>query len=367
MAESDNRTEQATPKRRAQARARGEVAMSRDLSTAAVLLGSLGLLSMFARPGMARLGELLRQGLSAIPEVGTGQGLTIAMIRDLAVRTESDLFLLMSPLVVGVAACGIGATVAQTGFIWKTEGVGFDLGRISPGQGLSRICSTRSLAELVKSSLKVICVGAAGFYAIRGDLGVLPELVQYPLDGILAVLGHLLFKAALSISLAVAAVAALDYGYQRFEFERKLRMTRDEVKEERREAEGDPQIRSRIRTIQRDLARKRMLTDVKKADVVVTNPDHLAVAIQYDQARMTAPIVVAKGAGYLAQRIKELAREHHVMVIENKFVARTLYKLVDIGKEIPSDLYRAVAEILAFVYRVRGLVPRGGRPQEGGR
>jgi flagellar biosynthetic protein FlhB len=161
----------------------------------------------------------------------------------------------------------------------------------------------------------------------------------------------------LSICLTVAALAAIDYGYQRFEFERKLRMTKEEVKEEMRESEGDPKIRSRIRTIQRDMARKRMLADVKKADVVITNPDHLAVAIRYDQANMAAPIVVAKGAGYLAQRIKELAREHGVIIIENKFVARTLYKLVDVGREIPSDLYRAVAEILAYVYRVRGKSP----------
>ena len=204
-----------------------------------------------------------------------------------------------------------------------------------------------------------MCIAAAGFYAIRGDLTSLPEFVQYPLDGILSALGWLMFKAALSISLAVAVIAVLDYGYQRFEFERKLRMTRDEVKEEQREAEGDPQIRSRIRTVQRDLARKRMLADVKKADVVITNPDHLAVAIRYDQLKMAAPIVVAKGAGFLAQKIKEIARANGVVVIENKFVARTLYKLVDIGREIPSDLYRAVAEILAFVYRVRGMVPGG--------
>ncbi|HEU4683488.1 MAG TPA: flagellar biosynthesis protein FlhB [Nitrospira sp.] len=357
MADLENRTEQATPKRKAQARARGEVAMSRDLSTAAVLLGSLGLLSVLVRPGMETLGDLLRQWLTRVAEVGSADRLSIAAVRDLTLSTEWSLLLLIVPLVAGVAACGVGASVAQTGFIWKTEGLGIDLSRLSPGAGLSRMCSARSVVELIKSGLKVLCVGSAGIYAIRGELGLLPELVQYPLDGILLVVGHLLFKATLSISLAVAAVAAADYGYQRFEFERRLRMTRDEVKEERRESEGDPQIRSRIRTMQRDMSRKRMLADVKKADVVVTNPDHLAVAIRYDQERMAAPIVVAKGAGYLAQRIKELAREHRVVVIENKFVARTLYKLVDVGREIPADLYRAVAEILAFVYRLRGKVP----------
>jgi flagellar biosynthetic protein FlhB len=357
MADLENRTEQATPKRRAQARARGEVAVSRDVSTAAALLGALGLLHVFAGPGMMKLSELLREWLTSAADAGVRNQFTSDYVQQMATKTESDLLLLILPLIAGVAVLGVGATVAQTGFMWKTEGLGFDLARLNPGPGLGRMFSTRSLAELVKSCLKVVCIGAAGFYAVRGDIGLLPELVQYPLDGIVSVVGGLMFKAASSICLGVAALAALDYGYQRFEFERKLRMTRDEVKEEHRESEGDPQLRSRIRTVQRDMARKRMLAEVKKADVVVTNPDHLAVAIRYDQAKMAAPIVVAKGAGYLAQRIKEIAREHGVVVIENKFVARTLYKLVEIGREIPADLYRAVAEILAFVYRVRGKVP----------
>lgn len=357
MAELENRTEQATPKRRAQARARGEVAVSRDVSTAAVLLGAVGLLYLLARPGMMKLSGLLREWLASLSDAGVHQRLTSEYVLQMALKTESDLLLFLMPMLAGVAALGVGATVAQTGFVWKTEGLGFDLARLNPLPGLGRMFSMRSLAELVKSCLKVVCIGSAGFYAIRDDLGALPELVQYPLDGILSVVGGLLFKSALSACLAVAGLAAADYGYQWFEFERKLRMTRDEVKEELRESEGDPQIRSRIRTVQRDMARKRMLADVKKADVVVTNPDHLAVAIRYDQEKMAAPIVVAKGAGYLAQRIKELAREHGVIVIENKFVARTLYKLVEIGREIPSDLYRAVAEILAYVYRVRGKAP----------
>ncbi len=357
MADQENRTEQATPKRRAQARARGEAALSRDLSTAAALLGALGMLSFFARPGMLKLSELLKEWLAAIADVGTGERLTVEYVQRIAMKTETDLLFLIMPLVAGVAALGVGATVAQTGFMWKTEGIGFDIAKLNPLPGLGRIFSMRSMAELIKSLLKVLCIGSAGFYAVRGDMGILPELVQYPLDGIIAVVGRLMFKSALGICLAVAALAALDYGYQRFEFERKLRMTRDEVKEEHKESEGDPQMRSRIRTVQRDMARKRMLADVKKADVVVTNPDHLAVAIRYDQAKMAAPIVVAKGADYLAQRIKEIAREHGVMVVENKFVARTLYKLVEVGREIPSDLYRAVAEILAFVYRVSGKIP----------
>ncbi len=357
MAELESRTEQATPKRRAQARARGEVAVSRDVSTAVLLLGSLGLFYALAQPAMTRMGDLLKEWLAAAGEAGQAGALTADRVHELAMKVGSDWLLLMLPFLLGVAFLGVGSMVAQTGFIWRTEGLGFDLGRLNPLTGLGRIVSTRALAELIKSCLKVGFIGLAGYYAVRADITRLPELVQYPIQSLLAFLGWFTFKAGLSVSLAVAVIGALDYGYQWFEFERKLRMTRDEVKEEQRDAEGDPQIRSRIRTVQRDMARKRMLADVKKADVVVTNPDHFAVALRYDQASMAAPIVVAKGAGYLAQRIKEIAREHHVMIVENKFVARTLYRLVDVGREIPADLYRVVAEILAFVYRVRGKAP----------
>jgi len=357
MADLENRTEPATPKRRAQARARGEVAVSRDVSTAALLLGSLGLFYALAQPAMTKMADFLREWLAAAGEVGNGGGLTADRVHEMALKVGTDWLLLMLPFLVGVALLGAGSMVAQTGFIWRTEGLGFDPAKLNPLTGFGKLFSARSLAELIKSCLKVGFIGTAGFYAARSDLTLLPELVQYPIQSLLAFVGWFTFKAGLSVSLAVAVIGALDYGYQRFEFERKLRMTRDEVKEEQRDAEGDPQIRSRIRTVQRDMARKRMLADVKKADVVVTNPDHYAVALRYDQATMGAPIVVAKGAGYLAQRIKEIARESGVMVIENKFVARTLYRLVDVGHEIPADLYRAVAEILAFVYRVRGKVP----------
>ena len=147
----------------------------------------------------------------------------------------------------------------------------------------------------------------------------------------------------------------IDYAYQRYEWERSLRMSKQEIREEQKAAEGDPLIKSRVRTVQRELVKKRMLAAVKTADVVITNPTHLAVALKYDTATMAAPVVVAKGAGVIAERIRELARHHNVPVVENKFVARTIFKLVDIGKEIPHDLYRAVAEILAFVYRARGV------------
>jgi flagellar biosynthetic protein FlhB len=226
---------------------------------------------------------------------------------------------------------------------------------LSPIKGFKRLFSLRSVSELIKALLKIAIIGGIGALVLGQDLPRLPELVHYDMWGLLTVMGWLTFKVASVITGAIIVVAGADFLYQRYEWERSLRMTHQEVKEEHRDAEGDPMIKSRVRTIQRDMMRKRMMAAVPTADVVVTNPTHLAVALKYDTANMAAPIVVAKGAGHLAERIRAVARQHGVVVVENKFVARTLYKLVDVGREIPVDLYRAVAEILAFVFRARGL------------
>ena len=253
-----------------------------------------------------------------------------------------------------MALVGAGATLAQTGLLWKSS-LPFDIGRLNPIKGFGRIVSIRSVAELIKSLLKIAIVGGIGALVLGQDLPHLPELVDYDVWGLLTAMGWLTLKTAAVIVGAISVVAGVDFLYQRWEWERSLRMTVQEVKEEHRDAEGDPMLKGRVRSAQRDMMRKRMMAAVPEADVVVTNPTHLAIALKYDQARMSAPVVVAKGAGHLAERIRAVARQHGVAVVENKFVARTLYKLVDIGNAIPADLYRAVAEILAFVFRARGL------------
>jgi flagellar biosynthetic protein FlhB len=251
---------------------------------------------------------------------------------------------------------GAGSYVAQTGLLWKEDALKLDGTRLNPIQGLQRILSLRSVVEAVKALLKVALIGYAGWAAVRDDVPLLPGLIATDINSIMTVIGVMAFRMTIWIALAVAAIAALDYAYQRFEWERSLRMTKQEIKQEFRETEGDPMLRARIRSLQRERMRNRMIAAVPKADVVITNPDHLAVALRYDQQAMAAPTVIAKGAGYLAERIKAIAKEHGIMVIENKPVARTLYRLVEVGREIPADLYRAVAQILAMVYRAKGKV-----------
>ena len=355
MAEdNDNKTEPASEKRKADARREGNIAVSRDVTTAALLFAGIGLLSLLAGRGMHQLTDVTRWGLTMSFDRVVHASLTIDQIHALVMQVGLKSLLLMLPFLGGLALVGVGASLAQTGLLWKPS-LPFDIGRLNPIKGLGRLFALRSVSELIKALLKIAIIGGIGVFVLRQELPRLPELVDYDVWGLLTVLGWLILKVATVIAGAIAVVAAADFLYQRYEWERSLRMTRQEVKEEHRDAEGDPLIKSRVRSVQRDMMRKRMMAAVPKADVVVTNPTHLAVALKYDTSRMSAPIVVAKGAGHLAERIRAVARQHGVVVVENKFVARTLYKLVDVGREIPADLYRAVAEILAFVFRARGI------------
>jgi len=355
MAEGDdNKTEPASEKRKADARLKGNIAVSRDVTTAALLFAGIGLLALLAGPGVHQLTDVVRLGLTMSMDHVVHASLTIEEIHSLLMQFGLKSLLLMLPFLGGLALVGLGASLAQTGFLWKPS-LPFDIGRMNPIKGFGRLFSLRSVSECLKALIKIAIVGCIGAFVLGQDLPRLPELVQYDVWGLLTVMGWLTLKVAAAIAGAIAVVAGADFFYERFEWERSLRMTPQEVKEEHRDAEGDPLIKSRVRSVQRDMMRKRMMAAVPTADVVVTNPTHLAVALKYDTARMSAPIVVAKGAGHLAERIRAVARQHGIAVVENKFVARTLYKLVDIGREIPADLYRAVAEILAFVFRARGL------------
>jgi len=349
-----NKTEPATPKRKEEARRQGQVAMSRDLSTAAILLGGIGLLASMTPVGLERMTDITRQRLTLSFPAAFYSGLSIEEVYSVVIQTAVTVLTLSLPIVAGILLIGSSASLAQTGFLWRANALQPDFSRISPLKGFKRLASLRSVVELVKGLLKIAIVTGIGWFVARNDIGQIPELIEFDMGTVLQVTGRLALKISLAVTGAIVVLAILDYFYQQYEWERSLRMSKDEVKEEHKSAEGDPLIKNRVRLAQRELARKRMMAAVKTADVVVTNPTHLAVALKYEAGKMTAPIVVAKGAGLIAERIREIARHHGVPVVEQKFVARTLFKLVEIGKEIPADLYRAVAEILAYVYRSRG-------------
>ena len=355
MAEDrSNKTEPATPKRKEEARKKGQIAISRDVSTAVMLLSGIGLLAATLPVGVQRMTEMTRQGLTLSFPSGFYQGMSIEQVYSVIIHTGITVVTLSLPVVMGIWVMGSGASLLQTGLLWRANALQPDVERVNPIKGLSRLFSLRSVMELVKGLLKIAIVTGVGLWVARYDVLRIPGLIEFDMGTVLQVTGQLSLKVGLAAAGAITVLAGLDYVYQRYEWERNLRMSKEEVKEEHKATEGDPLIKSRVRTIQREMAKKRMMAAVKTADVVITNPTHLAVALKYDTATMRAPVVVAKGACAVAERIRELARHHGVPVVEQRLVARTLFRLVDIGKEIPNELYRAVAEILAFVYRARG-------------
>lgn len=346
---AQEKTEPATPKRREEARRKGQVARTAELGTAAVLLAGFGVLSMWAAGAGRTLMDLATQYLGGSvrlePNVGAVQGLFTSLVLSAAT--------VVAPFMAVALLVGLASQLAQVGFLFTTEPLQPKLERINPLEGFKRLVSRRALVNMLKALAKIAIVGYIAYSEVRRALDMLPMLATVPMSDAVALVGGIVLRTGIYIGLALLVVAALDYMFQRLEHERSLRMARQEVKEELKQTEGDPQLRARIRRRQRELASRRMMQEVPTADVIVTNPVHLAVALKYDQAVMEAPVVVAKGAGIVARRIKEVAEEHGVPVVEDVVLARSLYDGVELGQAIPVDLYQAVADVLAFVYRMR--------------
>jgi len=259
---------------------------------------------------------------------------------------------LLFPMVGLLVLTGLAVNFAQVGFYASAQSIAPKFDKINPISGLKRLFSLKSVVNLGVALAKVTVIGLVCYLSIDGVIGQLLSLTDQSVGAISSFLIGNSFQIALRVCTVLVIVAVLDYAYQRWEHEKGLRMTKQEVKEELRQYEGDPLIRSRVRRIQRQVATQRMMAAVPKADVVITNPTHLAVAIKYEAKKMNAPIVVAKGARLVAEKIKRIAAENNVPVLENKPLAQTLYKGVKVGQEIPAEFYQALAEILAYVYRL---------------
>jgi flagellar biosynthetic protein FlhB len=344
------RTEEPSPKRREEARKKGEIATSRLMVPAATLLATALALRFVGEETVIRLGRLFVGCFSLA-------GARHEMVQEKLFSLSMDSGLLMvpvlAPLFLGVVLAGVGSGLLQTGFLWTGETLRWDFSRINPLSGFRRMFSLEAAIELAKSLMILVAFSALGFYFLYDDLAALARLPGLGGEEILLYVGRegaRLIGAGVGI---MAAVAALDYFVKRRRTETRLRMSRHELKEEMRESEGDPLIKSRIKGLRIKMSRRRMMADAAKADVVIANPDHLAVALRYRAGETAAPRVVAKGAGFMAQKIKEIAAEHRIPVVENKPLARLLFKLVEVGQEIHESLYRAVAEVLAYVYRLR--------------
>jgi flagellar biosynthetic protein FlhB len=342
------KTEQATPKRREESRKKGEVAKSRELVSIAVLSGGVLYLFFGGKKLFLGLGNLIQTAFSRIPEMAMGDYDLLTV----AARFMEEYFVMVLPFMVILCAVAILANMLQTGFVWSVDPLAPKASKINPIEGGKRIASKRSMVELAKSIAKIAVVGWAAYSTLKSDFSRLIPLIYQEDVQIVSLLASASLKVMVRSCWVIAILAVLDYLYQRWEFEQKLKMTKQEVKEEQKQTEGDPLVKSRIRSIQREMARRRMMEEVPRADVVITNPQHLSIAIRYDQSTMSAPSIVAKGAERLAFRIREVASEHQIPLVENKPLAQNLYKL-EIGEEIPSQFYQVVAEILAYVYSLK--------------
>jgi len=340
-----SRTEQATQKRKEEARKRGQVARSSELTAALVLLAVLlffrwaggDIMGMLEREAGAYWGGMAPVDMTV--DSTTAGGIAI-MLR---------IMLALGPLFLVLAAVAIGVNVAQFGVLFTTETIAFRPDYLNPVQGFQRIFSQRTAAELVKGLLKVSLIGWVVYAAIKSSLQDMVLLSAMPVGAAFAAATELAWKVGLRVVLVLLALAIIDYVYQRYAYERSLKMTRQEVKDEFRQMEGDPLVKARIRQLQREASRRRMISEIPRADVVITNPIHLAVALRYDPGSGRAPVVCAKGARLIAERIKEVARAHRIPVYEDPPLAQALYP-VAVGAELPPALYHTVAQVLAFVY-----------------
>lgn len=353
-----DRTEAPTAHRREEARRKGQVAKSIEINSAAILLVSFWLLRVMGSDLIGPLGTLMRRSFTALgtfPRIGEGQAMseiTLNTLRTGSLMIGSTIVTVIAPLVLSIMAVGIVANLGQVGFFFSQEALKPDISRISPLNGFKRVFSGRGVFDLLKSLLKIVVIGFVIYTALRDNYPALVSISQMSLITAISSLAQIGLAVGFKVGMVMVVLAAIDYIFQRRQFEKSLRMTKQEVIEEMKRYEN-PQLKSRIRSRQRQLAMSRMMAAVPKADVVITNPTHLAIALCYQHGEMRAPQVVAKGERLVAERIKEKARECKVPLVENKPLARSLFKLVEVGQEVPLELYQAVAEVLAFVYRIK--------------
>ncbi|MEK8090551.1 flagellar biosynthesis protein FlhB [Thermithiobacillus plumbiphilus] len=350
------KTESPSPRREQEARDKGQVARSRELSTGMVLLASAGGL-MAMGPGLYRaMAEMLEQGL----HIDRQAAFDPALMLTAAAAPLSKMAVIFTPLALLLLLAVILPNFLVGGWIFSSKALMPDFSRLSPAKGLGRMFSKHALMELVKAILKLLAVGGVALWVLWDARMDLVSLANEPFSQASTHLGSLALRIFLILAAATALVVAVDVPFQLWSHHQQLKMTKEEVRQESKESDGDPHVKGRIRALQREAARKRMMSEIPTADVVVTNPTHFAVALRYKDGGMRAPQVVAMGADFLAARIREVAQEHYVPILEAPPLARALYHNSDIGQEIPAALYTAVAEVLAYVYQLRVYKQQGG-------
>jgi flagellar biosynthetic protein FlhB len=351
--DQDEKTEQATDARREDFRRRGQVAQTKELASCLLLLTFAG--------GIYAMGRYFFQNIYEIFNYAYGPNLVNTIrggnFSEALVFVGTKGVMLLGP-VLAIAGLVAGvSSVAQVGFLNVEDAMSPDLNKLNPIEGFKRVFSLRALSEGVKAFLKLLLIGTILYFLLKSEVSKIPYLISYSLEEIFQYLGGVVVRLLGGIGTMMLILSLADYFFQRWDLEKKMMMTKQEVKEESKSREGDPMIKARIRRMQRERSSKRMMAAVPKGDVVITNPTHIAIVLKYD-ANLPAPQIIAKGADLVAERIKALAREHNIPIVENKPLARTIFKTLKVGQVIPRELFVAVAEVLSYVYKLRKRVKR---------
>jgi flagellar biosynthetic protein FlhB len=344
------KTEAPTPKRTGEMRSKGQVVKSQELNTAIILIAGVIILG---GPGMTVVNDLknmIVSSIGALPTANLSEGYLSRTLNDIVATLIPSLGMIL----ILFLAIGSGTTLLQTGFLFAAQRLKPDFSRLNPLNGIKRIFSSHGLMELGKASLKLLVVGYFAYDFLSSNISSLMSLGNMSLHDSMTQWGTLASSLGMRVASMYLVIAFADYIYQRWTYNKSMKMTLEEVKEEYKQSEGDPLIRGRIRGQMRKLARMRMMQNVPKATVVITNPTHLAIAIEYASDRMNAPRVLAKGAALVAQRIIQIAKDNSIPVVQNIPLAHAIYDNVEIEQEIPPELYTAMAEVLAYVFRLQG-------------
>lgn len=349
--EDEGKTEKATPKKREDVRKKGQVAKSNELNTSILLLSFFGAMNVLGSKYLNKSTETVEEAIKLIPDIinNYNNKTIVDLIGDYIFKVVSlNGFIWAILFVVSFIVC-----IVQVGWHPTSESIKPKFSKMNPLKGLKKIISKDSLVELVKSIFKLIVLGIICINTVSKEFNTFIRIYDMTPINMMLNICSLISKIGFNVGGAFLFIAVLDYGYQKFKFEDSIKMSKQDIKDEYKQSDGDPMIKGKIRQKQREMSMKRMMQAIPEADVIITNPTHFAVAIKYDESSGMAPIVVAKGMDHLAQKIKEKARENKIEIVENKILARTLYSTVDIGKQIPPELYSAVAEVLAFVYSLK--------------
>jgi flagellar biosynthesis protein FlhB len=351
MAETDleDRTEQPTQKRLDDARREGQIPRSRDLSAAAVMLVAGVALQMLGGVLGGRMADLMRSGLQLSRAEALDDGRLVPALGDAGLQA----MIAIAPILGLTLVAALGAPLLMGGWAFSGAAMAPKFERLDPIAGVGRMFSARAWMELVKSLAKFAVVAAAGVIVLRANLDELMGLGSEPMGAAIGHAASITGQALVALCAALIVIAGVDVPFQLWQHNRELRMTREEIKQESKESEGSPEVKAQIRRLQRERAERRMMADVPKADVIIVNPTHYAVALRYDDTRDRAPVVVAKGVDHMAAKIREVATENQVPIFEAPPLARALHRTVEIGDEIPSSLYVVVAQVLTYIFQLR--------------